>query len=172
MNHWLVRFGIPMDISSDRGSQFTSRLWTALTNQLGIQLYHSTAYHPCSNGLVERFHRHLKTSLKARLTSANWLDELPWVLLGIRTAPKEDLQASSAELVYGAPLSVPGDSLATPTMSLSPTRYLQCLRDVVNSFTPAPTTTHGTPPVSVPASLHAAKFVFVRRALFSVTVAI
>ena len=55
---------------------------------------------------------------------------------------------------------MPGDLLATPTTSLSPARYLQRLRDVVNSFTPAPTT---TPPVSVPASLHAAKFVFVRR---------
>ena len=129
-------------------------------DQLGIQLHHTTAYHPCSNGLVEHFHCHLKISLKAWLTSTNWLDELPWVLLGIYTTPKEDFQASSAELVYGAPLSMLGDLLAMPT-SFSPTCYLQCLCDMVNSFIPAPTTTHGMPPVSVPASLQAAKFVFV-----------
>ena len=41
VNHWLAHFGIPMDISSDRGSQFTSRLWTALINQIG----NSTASH-------------------------------------------------------------------------------------------------------------------------------
>ena len=39
----------------------------------------------------------------------NWVDELPWILLGIRTAPKEDLGTSSAELVYGVPITVPGD---------------------------------------------------------------
>ncbi|KAJ8416470.1 hypothetical protein AAFF_G00357580 [Aldrovandia affinis] len=37
-----------------------------------------------------------------------WFDTLPWVLLGLRTAPKADLGASSAELVYGQPLHVPG----------------------------------------------------------------
>ena len=62
-----------------------------------------------ANGLVERFHRHLKSALRVRLTGPNWIDELPWVLLGIRTVPKEDLRTSSAELVYGAPLTVPGD---------------------------------------------------------------
>ena len=49
---------------------------------------HTTAYHPQANGLVERFHRQLKSSLKARLKGPNWVDELPWLLLGSRTAPK------------------------------------------------------------------------------------
>jgi hypothetical protein len=34
---------------------------------------------------------------------------LPWVLLGIRTAFKEDLQSLAAELVYGEPLRLPGE---------------------------------------------------------------
>ncbi len=78
----------------------------------GTKLHRTTSYHLQSNGMVERFHRHLKTSLKARLTDSNWMDELQWVLLGIRTAPKEDLKFSSAELVYGALLSVPDDFFA------------------------------------------------------------
>ena len=56
----------------------------------------------------------------ARLTGPNWVAELPWVLLGIRTAAKEDLNCASAELVYGTPLSVPGDfwpSTAAPSQS-------------------------------------------------------
>ncbi|XP_078284196.1 putative G-protein coupled receptor 139 [Rhinoraja longicauda] len=41
------------------------------------------------------------------------LDALPWVLLSIRAAPKEDLASSSAELVYGFPLTVPGDFISS-----------------------------------------------------------
>ncbi|KAJ8411270.1 hypothetical protein AAFF_G00172760 [Aldrovandia affinis] len=61
-----------------------------------------------ANGMCERFHRSLKVSLRAALQGDAWFDTLPWVLLGLRTAPKADLGASSAELVYGQPLHVPG----------------------------------------------------------------
>ena len=112
VTHRIARFGVPMDMSSDRGSQFTSQLWASISQLLGTKLYHTTAYHPQSNGLVERFHRHLQSALRARLSGPNWKDELPWVLLGIRTAPKEDLGYSSAELVYGSPLTISGDFIA------------------------------------------------------------
>ncbi|GFR69708.1 transposon Ty3-G Gag-Pol polyprotein [Elysia marginata] len=92
IRHWIARFGVPLDMTSDRGSQFTSALWTEMANQLGIQLHRTSAYHPQSNGLVERFHRTLKAALKTRLKGPNWADELPWVLLGLRTVPMEDLQ--------------------------------------------------------------------------------
>ena len=106
---WIARFGVPLDMTSDRGPQFTSAMWSTISSQFGIQLHRTTAYHPQANGLVEWFHRTLKASLKARLSSPNWVDELPWVLLGIRVVPKDDLQTSSAELVYGEPLMIPND---------------------------------------------------------------
>ena len=84
-------------------------MWSTISSQLGIQLHRTTAYHPQANGLVERFHRTLKASLKARLASSNWVYELPWVLLGIRGVPKDDLQTSSAEKGHGEPLIIPGD---------------------------------------------------------------
>ena len=64
--------------------------------------------------MVKSFHRHIKTALKARLRGPDWIDKLPWVLLGIRTVPKEDSVTSSAELVHGAPLTVPGNFIVTP----------------------------------------------------------
>ncbi len=97
----MSHYGLPADITSDRGVQFTSQLWESMVTLFGTKLHRTTAYHPQANGLVERFHRHLKSALKARLTGRNWIDELPWVLLGIRTAPKEDLGTSSAEMVFG-----------------------------------------------------------------------
>ena len=82
-----------------------------MAENLGFKLHRTTAYHPQANGLVERFHRSMKAALRASLTDSNWLDKLPWVMLGLRTAPKEDLRSSSAELVFGQPLRVPGDFL-------------------------------------------------------------
>ncbi|PAA46946.1 hypothetical protein BOX15_Mlig009783g10, partial [Macrostomum lignano] len=136
--HWIARFGVPSDLTSDRGPQFTSELWSNVSRLLGTQLHQTTAFHPQANGLVERFHRQLKASLMARLTGPSWTAELPWVLLGIRTAPKEDLGTSSAELVYGVPLAVPGECLQTS----SPTGhdgFLARLRQAVQAFRPPPT---------------------------------
>ena len=101
LDGWISRFGLPRSIMSDRGRQFESNLWASLMLLLGIKRNRTTAYHPQSNGIVERFHRQLKTSLKARLNGPNWRDELPIIMLGIRTSVKEDLNCSAAELVYG-----------------------------------------------------------------------
>ena len=80
-------------------------------------LHHTTAYHSQSNDLVERFHCHLKAALRAHLSGPSWTKDLPWVLQGIRTAPKKDLGCFSAELVYGQPLlTVPGILLSAATV--------------------------------------------------------
>ena len=162
--NWITQFGVPADISSDRGPQFVSELWTLMAELLGIKLHRTTAYHPQANGLVERFHRHMKSALRARLAGPNWVDELPWILLGLRTAPKEDLGVSSAELVFGAPLTVPSDFIGTPSSQpAAPADHLRQLQTTVQSFTPIPTSRHGPVTSFVPHSLKVAPFVFVRR---------
>ena len=127
--HWVPRFGVPKDITSDRGTQFTSDIWRALSESLGAKIHHMTAYHPQSNGLVERFHRSLKVALRARLTTPAWMDDLPWVLLGLRTMPKQDLGASVADMVYGSPLTVPG-TFVGPSSDPDTADHLQRMRDV------------------------------------------
>lgn len=106
---WVARFGVPNIITSDQGTQFESKLFKELSILLGNHKIRTTAYHPQSNGMVERFHRHLKASLKAAANSASWNSNLPWILLGIRTAVKEDLGCSSAQLLYGEALRLPGE---------------------------------------------------------------
>ena len=114
LTQWVARFGVPASITSDRGVQFESELWNELNRLLGSEKHRTTSYHPASNGIIERHHRHLKTALKARLDNENWVDELPIVLLGIRAAPKEDIGCSAAELVYGTTL--PNGYLANSLM--------------------------------------------------------
>ena len=49
--------------------------------------------------MVERAHRQLKDALRVRTTGGNWASHLPWLLLGMWVAPKEDSNLFSAELV-------------------------------------------------------------------------
>lgn len=158
---WVVCFSVPDNISSDRGPQFTSKLWNDMCELFGITKNYTTTYHPQANGLVERFHRHLKESLITGFNGPNWIGQLPWVMLGSHTAPKGNLNTSSAEMMYDAPFTVPGEFL--PNMKSDPDvkRYITQLRDSVGRLRPVPMSTHDTARSSVPNDLHAASFVFV-----------
>ncbi|KAJ8401807.1 hypothetical protein AAFF_G00377780 [Aldrovandia affinis] len=159
---WVSRFGTPSDLSSDRGSQFTSELWAEVARALGVRLHHTTAFHPQANGLCERFHRSMKAALRASLKDDSWTDRLPWVLLGLRTAPKEDLQSSSAELVFGQALRVPGDFIPEPTTPWVVSSQRPALLNKANAFKPVPTSQHGLPRAWIPTDLSTAQYVFIR----------
>ncbi|CAH8534467.1 unnamed protein product [Dicrocoelium dendriticum] len=127
--HWIAHYGVPSTITTDRGAQFESTLFRDLTNILGAKRIRTTAYHPTANGLVERFHRHLKTSLMACSDTTRWTENLPLVLLGLRTTFKADLGCSAAELVYGTTLKLPAD-LVQPIdfNALDPSNFVHRLR--------------------------------------------
>jgi transposase InsO family protein len=50
--NWVVRFGVPGTVTTDRGAQFTSALWSSACTGLGIKHKLTTAYHPPSNSMV------------------------------------------------------------------------------------------------------------------------
>ncbi len=75
--------------------------------------------------MVEGMHKQLKDAPRARGAGAAWHSHLPWVLMGLRAAPKEDSAVSSAELVTGTPLVLPGQLLHVsdpPCVNVPPPR--------------------------------------------------
>ena len=109
LDNWISRYGIPTTVTSDRGAQFTSELWRGSLRKFGIRVMSTTSYHPQANGLVECFHRTLKNALRCvGHLGESWSRSLPWVLLGIRNAPRTDTATSTAEVVFITPLRIPG----------------------------------------------------------------
>ena len=160
---WISRFGVPSTIITDRGRQFESQLWKNLMTLLGIQRSRTTSYHPQANGMVERFHRQLKAALKAQPNSDDWMTTLPLILLGLRTSVKQDLNSTTAEMVYGTTLRVPGEFLTpSPTTSLpQPSEFINKLKTHFRHIKPIPPR-HNTSHVNIPQALATATHVFVR----------
>ena len=159
---WVSRFGVPTLITTDQGRQFESSLWSQLMQILGTHRIWTTAYPPLANGLVEQLHRQLKASIKCLPSPHNWISGLPWILLGIRTAFKEDIGYSSAELVYGTTLRVPGE-LVSPHFSPvpDPASYAATLRSAMQSIKAIPPRSH-LRPSHLPKVLFSSTHVFVR----------
>ncbi|BES91401.1 Reverse transcriptase (RNA-dependent DNA polymerase) [Nesidiocoris tenuis] len=163
---WISKFGPPLYLVSDQGRSFESSLFRQLAQLLGIEVRHTTAYHPQCNGLIERAHRTIKAALMCRLGDSRerWLEELPVILLGLRTTYKPDLGASPAELVYGTSLRLPGEFFeeTPPSVSTTPTEYIHRQRQLFAKIRPAPTKWHlREKPFTQPA-LDKASHVFLR----------
>ena len=77
---------------------------------------------------------------------------------------KEDLGCSSAEIVFGAPLTMPGDFIPSCTCTHSDImRHLCQLCEQAHSFVPVPMSQHGMVSTSVPHNLQQARYVLICR---------
>ncbi len=111
LHGWMSRFGCPVIITTDQGRNFQSALFRELMRIIGCNRIQTSAYHPQSNGILERYHRHLKDALKAH-NHTKWTDRFSIVLLGLRPALKNDINATPAQLVYETTLRLPSDLIA------------------------------------------------------------
>ncbi|XP_011164915.1 uncharacterized protein LOC105199476 [Solenopsis invicta] len=156
---WIARFGAPA--TTDRGVQFESQIFEALNNLFGINRIRTTAYHPQSNGMIERWHRSLKTAIKCH-EFQEWTNVLPTVLLGLRTDIKEDISASAADMVYGTTLRLPGDIFLEEQTPIKQTTFLKGFQQAMQMMKPRSTAHHARTKVFIHPDLLTCTHVFVR----------
>ncbi|XP_068207481.1 uncharacterized protein [Palaemon carinicauda] len=158
LSNWISRFGVPDDITTDRGSAFLSEIWLSLANLMGTTLHSTMAYNPAANSIVKRAHRTLKAALMARCTDKLWKAQLPWVLLGLRTAPRVDDETSPAEKVYGEALIVPGEFFPAATDDTK----VDHLREITGKFRPTWKTYKDRTRHFMPKNLNDCDYVFIQ----------
>ena len=127
--------GAPKAIQSDQGSNFMSGLFQQVMHELGIRQYRSTAYHPESQGALERFHQTLKTMLKTYCYQyeKDWDEGVHLVLFAAREAVQESLGFSPFELVFGhtvrGPLKLLKEKWLTETSDLNLLDYVSDFKE-------------------------------------------
>ena len=97
------RVGVPKEILTDQGSNFTSQLLKEVYWLLSIKLIRTSPYHPQTDGLVERFNQTLKAMLRRTGTDEgkDWDKLIPYVLFAYHEVPQLSTGFSPFELVYG-----------------------------------------------------------------------
>jgi cleavage and polyadenylation specificity factor subunit 1 len=131
---WVCRFGVPLRVTTDQGRQFESFLFRHLNILTGTTRIRTTAYHPAANGMVERLHRQLKAAIRCH--QQRWTEALPIVLMG----------ATTAEMVYGQPVRLPGQFLTPQTsseLSNSAAPFVQQLTAAFEDLRPSSVVRHG-----------------------------
>lgn len=98
-----MRYGVPVDLLSDRGASFLSELMHEVCSLMGIHKVNTTAYHPQTDGLVERFNRTLIDMLAKTVDrrGRDWDTQLPYVLFAYRASLQESTRESPFFLLYG-----------------------------------------------------------------------
>ncbi|GKB21124.1 reverse transcriptase domain-containing protein [Tanacetum coccineum] len=112
----VCHFGLPREIVSDNGKQFSGDPFKDWCEKLNIIQRFASIKHLQSNGLVERENRSLGEGIKAHLGEGNknWLEELPHVLWAHRTMIKSSNNDTPFSLTYGTEAVIPAE-IGMPT---------------------------------------------------------
>jgi len=111
----ITRHGVPAKLLSDRGANFLSEILQEVYELLGIKKINTSAYHPQSDGLVERFNRTLTDMLAKTVDQSgrDWDKRIPYVLYAYRTSVQESTRESPFYLLYGRDARLPTEAALT-----------------------------------------------------------
>lgn len=105
---FLCIYGAPKALLTDQGANFLSSLMRNLTRRFNIQHFRTTAYHPQSNGSIERSHHVLMEYLKVHVDKEeNWDQFIELAIFSYNTSVHEGTKYSPYELVFGRLVRLP-----------------------------------------------------------------
>ncbi len=132
---FFTTFGLPRIVQTDQGTNFLSKLCAQVFKSLNITHRISSAYHPESQGSLERFHQTLKAMLRKYCmeTGSEWDEGVPLLLFAIRDTVQESLKFSPSELVFGHTVKGPLKVLKERMLGIEDSKKTNVL-DYVSKF--------------------------------------
>jgi len=111
MVHIFSRFGVPLQLLSDRGPEFESELFCQLMKWLEIDKIRSSPYKASTNGCVERLHRTMNSMLGKVVSESqrDWDERLPLVMAAYRASPHSSTGFTPNHLFLGRENRMPLD---------------------------------------------------------------
>jgi len=111
----VLEYGIPEEVLTDQGTNFVSEMFKNVCKLLKINKVQTTAYHPESNGALERSHRTLTEYLRHYINAdqTDWDEWLPYAIFTYNTTPHTATGYTPFELVYGHQATLPS-ALSNP----------------------------------------------------------
>lgn len=137
-------YGMPETIVSDRGTQWNSEFFHSLCERLNIKLKLSTAYHPQTNGLVERTNEVVEAALRHFVAAdhRDWDEFLPFIEFALNSSYHQSIQSTPFRMnrislprnPFDAVMGrVPVMSELTSTMGVSTAEGVAGIRTVVQA---------------------------------------
>lgn len=114
VNNFILRYGIPKEIATDRGAEFMSSTMNEVCKLLHITKTNSTAYHHQSIGALENSHKHLGSFLRIQCDNhpEMWSQWLPFWCFSFNTSVHRETKFTPYELVFGKKCSLPSNLLS------------------------------------------------------------
>lgn len=135
-DHYIYIFSSPKHILTDQGSNFVCELIQTFENLFKVKHIQTTAFHPQSNGSLERAHSAVKDLIKTAMeeNKNDWDENLKIIAMAYNTAKHEGTGFSPFELTFGRKANLPSMLATTPSLkyedliSLWKTRHEKYLR--------------------------------------------
>ena len=110
------RLGCPIELHSDQGSNFRSKVMTEVYRLMGIKKTQTTPYHPRGDGMVERMNRTLEDMLAHCVSErqTDWDQHLPLLAMAYRSAPHSTTAETPNMLMLGREVTLPVDLVVEP----------------------------------------------------------
>ena len=142
VREWVCRYGCPMQLHSDQGTNYQSALFIEVCKLLGIEQTRTTAYHPQSDGQPERFMSTLKSMItklaESHESEGDWEDVLPFAIMAYNSSIHDTTQATPNSILFGDDVNLPIDlateRLPTELRNINPDPYAQYAIDLENSL--------------------------------------
>lgn len=126
--------GLPKDIVSDRDPTFLSEVWRKLFRVQGVDLKHSTAYHPQTDGQTEATNKTLETYLRCMTAEApqSWSKWFPLAEWWYNTTYHSAIKCTPFEVIYGQPPPTHLPYLPGESSSAVVDRSMQKREEIIN----------------------------------------